>query len=94
MRNVKHWWTEAVHKQGQSKKTMASIAMLVPWEVWKERNARIFRNSISTSSMLVQKIKDEVALWSLAEAKAVSIVMPREYCFVIIWFDLLVNSWL
>jgi hypothetical protein len=78
MRNVKHWRVEAVHKQSQSKKAMAYIAMLVLWENWKERNARVFRNSISTSRMLVQKIKDKVALWSLAGATAISIVMPGE----------------
>lgn len=78
MRNVKEWWNEAIHKQGQSKKAMASLAMLVSWEIWKERNARVFRNNASTLSMLVTKIKDEAAIWSLAGAKALSVVMPRE----------------
>jgi hypothetical protein len=40
--NVKEWWMEAVYKQGQSKKAMASLVMLVLWEIWKERNTRIF----------------------------------------------------
>jgi hypothetical protein len=78
MRNVKEWWNEAIHKQGQSKKAMASLAMLVSWEIWKERNGRVFRNNASTLSMLVTKIKDEAAIWSLAGAKALSVVMPRE----------------
>jgi predicted negative regulator of RcsB-dependent stress response len=73
MRNVKEWWNEAIHKQGQSKKAMASLAMLVSWEIWKERNARVFRNNASTLSMLVTKIKDEAVIWSLAGAKALSV---------------------
>jgi hypothetical protein len=75
---VKEWWTEAVHKQGNSKKSMVSLAMLVSWKIWKERNACIFQNNISTSNMIVAKVKEEVALWSLAGAKAISIIMPRE----------------
>jgi hypothetical protein len=76
--NVKEWWTEAIHKQGPSKKAMASLVMLISWEIWKERNARIFRDTYMTSSYIIIKIKEEVALWSLAGAKAVSDLMPRE----------------
>jgi hypothetical protein len=57
---------------------MGPIAMLISWELWNERNARIFQNNVSTSSMIVIKIKEELALWSLTGVKAVSIVMPRE----------------
>jgi hypothetical protein len=78
MRSVKHWWMYAVHKQGQTRKAMASIAMLVSWEICKERNARIFQNSFSTSAMIVQKMKEDATLWSLAGAKAISILLPRE----------------
>jgi hypothetical protein len=75
---VKEWWTKAVHKQENSKKAMASLAILVSWEISKEQNARIFENNISTLNTIVAKVKEEVALWSLAEAKAISIIMPRE----------------
>jgi hypothetical protein len=57
---------------------MGPIAMLISWELWNERNARIFQNNVSTSSTIVIKIKEELALWSLMGVKAVSIVMPRE----------------
>jgi hypothetical protein len=36
------------------------------------------RKSFRTSSYMVIKIKEEVALWSLARAKAMSNVIPRE----------------
>jgi hypothetical protein len=78
MGSVKDWWMQAVHKQGQFKKTMGSTAMLISWELWNERNARIFWNNVYTSSMIIIKIKEELALWSLAGAKAVSIVILRE----------------
>jgi hypothetical protein len=76
--NVKDWWTEVIHKQEQSKKAMASLGMLVSWEIWKEENAHIFQNTASTSNVVINKIKEEVALWSLAGAKAMSNVIPRE----------------
>jgi hypothetical protein len=78
MRSVKEGWMEAIHKQGQSKKAMASLVMLISWEVWKDRNAHIFRINVFTSTTLVDKIKEEVALWSLAGAKAVSTVILQE----------------
>jgi hypothetical protein len=55
---------------------MASLAMLVSWEVSKERNAHVFSNQSSTYTMLVAKIKEEAVMWSLAGAKALSNVKP------------------
>jgi hypothetical protein len=52
---------------------MASLAMLVFWKNLKERNACTFQNNISTSNMIVAKVKEEFALWSLAGAKAISL---------------------
>jgi hypothetical protein len=42
---------------------MASMIMLVSWEVWKECNARV------SVARIVCKIKEEAWLWSLAGAK-------------------------
>jgi hypothetical protein len=59
-------------------KAMESLVMLVSWEVWKERNARVFKSDASTLNMVVSKIKEEVALWSVAGATSLGIIMPRE----------------
>jgi hypothetical protein len=75
---VKAWWIDVIDKRGEARKAMASLAMLVSWEIWKERNARVFQNHSVTSNMLVTKIKDEEATWCLAGAKALSNVIPRE----------------
>jgi hypothetical protein len=61
---MKEWWNEAIDKQGQSTKAMVSLAMFISWEIWKGRNARVFWNNASALSMLVAKLKEEVALWS------------------------------
>jgi hypothetical protein len=55
MQNLNEWWNEAIHNQGPSKKAMVSLAMLVSWEIWKERNARVFRNQAITLTMLVSR---------------------------------------
>ena len=57
---------------------MMSLAMLISWDIWNERNARVFRNHSMTNNMIVAKIKDEVNMWGLVGAKHLSIVMLRE----------------
>jgi hypothetical protein len=37
-----------------------------------------FRNKALSATMLVEKIKREVALWSVVGAKAINNIMPRE----------------
>ena len=78
LQSVKEWWNNVIHKKGANRKALASLAMLVSWEIWLERNARVFQNKAITATMLLQKIKNEVVLWSTAGAKALCNVMPRE----------------
>jgi predicted negative regulator of RcsB-dependent stress response len=78
MQNVKDWWSECIHKKGSPVKAMASLAMLISWEIWNERNARVFRQYFSTSDMVINRIKDEAWLWCLAGAKALCNIMLRE----------------
>jgi hypothetical protein len=33
---------DVIQKRGHERKALASLAMLVSWEIWKERNARVF----------------------------------------------------
>jgi tRNA-dihydrouridine synthase len=79
-RNVKYRWTEEIHKHRQGRKAVASLSMLVSWQIGKERNARVFRNNASTTAMVIEKIKEEVGTWSwsMAGVKALSNVIQRE----------------
>jgi hypothetical protein len=52
--------------------------MVVSWEIWKEINVCVFRSKSITAYLLLEKIKEEVNLWSLAGAKALCNIMPRE----------------
>jgi hypothetical protein len=57
---------------------MASIALLVSWEIWNERNARVFKNKHAPPMVIFEKVKYEARLWALAGAKHVNFLMPRE----------------
>jgi hypothetical protein len=46
-----------------------SAIILITWEIWKERNARVFNNKEQSPPAIFQKIKDESANWVLAGAK-------------------------
>ena len=52
--------------------------MLVTWEVWKERNARVFQHVCRLPNMLGEAIKAEARLWTIAGAKHLGFFMPRE----------------
>jgi hypothetical protein len=53
-------------------------ALLVVTEIWKERNARVFRNKLSPSFVIFELIKAEARLWVLAGAKRLGDLMPGE----------------
>jgi hypothetical protein len=67
---VKEWW-EAVtlNNNGTTRKSLASLIMLVSWEIWNERNSRVFRHFSSMPTIVVVRIKSEMSLWSAAGAK-------------------------
>ena len=75
---VQDWWLKTINFGGHIKKATASVLMLVMWEVWKERNARVFRNTASPTTIIVAKIKEEAHLWALAGANHLSELMSRE----------------
>jgi hypothetical protein len=57
---------------------MASLALLTVWEIWKERNARVFKHKLSPTFVTVDKIKCEARLWVVAGAKRLGDMMPGE----------------
>jgi hypothetical protein len=67
---VKEWWRELVDVQTPRKrKGAASLFMVVEWEIWKERNARVFERHPTHNSFILDRIKTEVQLWTAAGAR-------------------------
>ena len=57
---------------------MRSMIILVSWEIWNERNARIFNHKELPHNQLLQKIKDESEMWIMAGAKHLAIFNHKE----------------
>jgi hypothetical protein len=72
--SVQDWWVRITLQNGGNNNSLASLAMLISWEVWKEHNARIFRSHASMSIFIIMKPKDE----GMAGAKFFGTTLPGE----------------
>ena len=55
------WWESVIYTNGTRRKSLASLIMLVSWEVWNERNARVFRHISTMPTVIFERIKTEAA---------------------------------
>ena len=63
------WWRRIKSlANGQRRKGLDTLFALVSWQVWKERNARCFRDASATIVELLQLIKMEADRWIEAGA--------------------------
>jgi hypothetical protein len=60
------------------RKALASLTLLIVWEIWNERNARVFRNKQFPSLIILDKIKVEARLRMIAGAKKLGSILPGE----------------
>lgn len=75
--NISEWMlslsqTGVVNYNAQSVKALKSIALLVLWMIWKERNNRIFNRAQASEENLMARIKEEARNWALAGAKCLT----------------------
>jgi hypothetical protein len=66
------WWNTFTIRPNVPRKAAGSIALLVIWEIWKERNNRVFDRAELPIPSLVSKIKGEFALWVRAGASCLA----------------------
>jgi len=71
------WWRAVGKAEGMPIKAIGSLTILVTWELWKERNARIFQRHHSTAERLIAEIKEEARTWCLAGAKRLKEIFSR-----------------
>jgi hypothetical protein len=60
------------------RKGVASLFMLISWELWNERNTRIFKKKSTLPSIVLAKIKTEARSWVLAGAKKLDFILPGD----------------
>jgi hypothetical protein len=64
------WWDVAKQRTPkQLRKALGSVTLLIPWMIWKHRNACVFERALPSMSNLAHQIKDEMAACVKAGAK-------------------------
>ena len=69
------YWKELATPPSPSGKGLQTAITLIAWEIWKERNARVFSNIFTMPSVLFQRIKSESKIWILAGAKKLAEIL-------------------
>ena len=67
--SVEDWWTMLARLPSNDAKGLRSLIILVIWEIWLERNARIFKHKESPCQMVISRIKVQASNWMAAGAK-------------------------
>lgn len=61
------WWMLARKRiQKQLRQGFDALVLLLAWELWKERNARVFEGKASLQDVVFNKVLDMGKQWSLA----------------------------
>ena len=76
--NASQWWLNTATTPSVPRKAMATIAMLITWEIWNERNRRVFRHHETLAPALMSLIKQEALAWVAAGAKDLANIISRE----------------
>ncbi|XP_071679762.1 uncharacterized protein [Lolium perenne] len=68
--SLESWWSSARDLvRRRDRNSFDTLVILIAWQIWKQRNARVFGNTnlqFSTAQMLIH-IKEEFGLWRLAK---------------------------
>jgi len=61
--SIELWWTSALqNKSKEDQRTIAGLLMYFTWNIWKERNRRIFEGKSAPALLVFQLTQDEMAL--------------------------------
>lgn len=61
-----------------SREGTSSLFMLVCWEIWRERNRRIFRKECKSVPQILVLIQDEAAMWATAGNRGIQRLLSRQ----------------
>jgi hypothetical protein len=59
-------------------KATNNLALLMTWEIWKERNDRVFNHYESSVATILAKIRSESSIWIVAGVKGLTTLLTRE----------------
>jgi hypothetical protein len=67
MSPLAEWWSEQIIGLNKdSRRRLKSLATIVSWEIWKERNDRIFNQRASPATRVFGKIVETASDWCAA----------------------------
>ncbi|KAM0853990.1 hypothetical protein ACQ4PT_050734 [Festuca glaucescens] len=67
--SIQEWYRDMVSRHPKAqRKIKFPVSNLVCWEIWKERNRRIFEKKELPMAAMIIRLKDEAAAWKLAGA--------------------------
>nr|BAJ96734.1 predicted protein [Hordeum vulgare subsp. vulgare] len=77
---LQDWWLRARDATPPLlRKALASVALLVPWMIWKHRNACVFDHVTPSLVELAAAIQDESRSWAKAGAKGLRVTLPSSW---------------
>jgi hypothetical protein len=59
--HIKAWWEEIARKVPTTERRwLNGMVIYIFWNIWKERNKRIFNNTSETGLQVAARIKDDI----------------------------------
>jgi hypothetical protein len=78
--SLHEWWiTARQNTPAMLRKGLDSATLLVPWMIWKHRNACVFERARPSTSALLAHIKDEAQAWAMAGARGLRVALPTTW---------------
>jgi hypothetical protein len=78
---IGEWYSSLTpSNRGLKEKGVCSLAILVCWAIWRERNDRVVQHREKTVAHLITEIKDEADLWMKAGAKNLIALVSHRIC--------------
>ena len=75
------WFSELTENCTRTEaKGARSLAILVVWSIWCERNRRVFNDEVKAPDKIVEEIKDTSRLWTAAGAQHLASLVDEPIC--------------
>jgi hypothetical protein len=77
---IREWYSSLTPPyRGSKEKGAHSLAILICWAIWWERNAIVFNMAEKTVTHLITELKDETGLWMQARAKNLTTLVSHRF---------------
>jgi hypothetical protein len=74
--NLQEWVLNMADVQPKTvKEGIKSLLMLVIWEIWRERNSRVFRKTSRSVQQIFSSVQDEARTWAHAGNKGLQLLL-------------------